>query len=150
MKKILISLFLMVSTISFSWQYDKQFRYEYEKNVQMLSETVSSNNLNDKFIIFGMHDNDYLSIGLSGNYQTDSIFSVKIYVDDKIVETVRMVAGNKNMLVGIASKKIVNSFRNGNTAILAYTHNQGSSVIKVNLNGFSNGFNKMKNIRYYH
>ena len=41
MKKILITLFLMISTISFSWQYDKQFRYEYGKDVQILSEIVS-------------------------------------------------------------------------------------------------------------
>ena len=150
MRKILISLFLIVSTISFSWDYGKNFRYDLERNTQILIERAISNNSEERLVLFSMVDNDYLTINLIGDYKMGSVFDIKIYVDEEIVETVEMVAINEKNIQGTANKKIVNSFKNGNTAILAYGHSLGSSVIKVNLNGFSNGFKKIKNIKYYH
>lgn len=150
MKNILISLFLIISTVSFSWEYSKKFRYDLGKNNQVLYQSVKSDYSKKRGLFLGMIDNDYLSINLSGDYKMGSIFSVKIYVDDKIVETVRMTAPSEKIISVAASEKIVNSFRRGHEAIIAFSHSKGVSVLKVDLDEFNNGYCKIKNKRYYH
>lgn len=151
MKKILIILFLIISTVSFSrgWEYNKQFRYDLEGNIQMIATLGQSQNSTFHTIGFSIVDNDYLTINVGGNYVVGSIFDVKIYVDNRKIESLRMVAANRLMLQGVASSKLVNSFRNGNEVIIAFSHSNGNSVIKVNLNGFSNNFRKIRNLKYY-
>ena len=146
MKKILVGLFLL-SNICFAWEYAEDFRYDLDKNIQLIGQSDTQTRYVTLAII--QVEDDVLCIGLTGNYAIDSIFNVKIYVDDVKIDEVQMIAGNTQAIQGVLTRKIVNAFKRGNTAIISFTHSNGSSTYKFLLAGFTKEFNKMHDISYY-
>lgn len=150
MKKIIVLFFLILSTVSFSsgWEYHKEYRYDGEGELQQVFTTGISRDGYYPTVAFSSFKNNDLILSVGGNFKYRSRFTVKVYVDDRIIETLPMVASNNKFIQGYSSTKLVRAFKNGREAIIAYPHLEGNTVIKINLNGFENNFNKMRNFSY--
>ena len=146
MKKILFGLILF-SNLCFGWGYGKVFRYDLEKNIQVISQNEMQSEYINLYVF--QVDDDVLCINLSGNYDIGSIFNVKIYVDDKKIDELSMLAINTKGIQYPLTEEIINAFKKGDTAILSFTHSDGASTYIFPLAGFTNAFNQINDISYY-
>ena len=146
MKRVFIC-FMIISSLCFgSWEYDKQFRYDLESNMELVANLNTSF---DQYLSFYKFEDSPIFIGLSGYFEPGSEFIVKIYVDEKKIDEIKMQAFTNMSIEGMVSKKVIEAFKKGNKCVIAFLTNFGAVQSEFDLNGFTKTYNKIKQPKYH-